>query len=83
MTIENEIGERKIVHQGHSDFSGDFVVEDVSCDGKILRRLIFLNNPNVIQSEVEINLSKSKSTKSLFLYSHFDSLYKTSWELLF
>jgi len=60
MTVENEVGDRDIVYQGQSDFSGDFVVEDVSCDRKIFRRLIFLNNPNVIQSEVEINIVKKR-----------------------
>lgn len=56
MTIGNNLGDRVIVYQGHSDFSGDFVVEDVSCDGKSFRRLIFLNSPNIIQSEAEIKV---------------------------
>jgi len=58
MTVDNDIGNRKIVFQGQSEFSGDFVIEDVSCNGKVLRRLIFLNNPNVIQSEVELNIGE-------------------------
>jgi hypothetical protein len=62
MTIANDIGDRKIVFQGASEFSGDFVIEDVTCEGKVLRRLIFLNNPNVIQSEVEMIVGKLKIT---------------------
>ena len=56
MTIGNDVGTRTIRHAGKSEFSGDFVVEDVLADGdQYSRRLIFLNNPNVIQSEVGIS----------------------------
>lgn len=58
MTAGNNVGSRCIVFEGHSEFSGDFVVEDVTCEGKLLRRLIFLNSPNVIQSEVELKNGK-------------------------
>jgi len=54
MTAGNDVGSRDIILEGHSEFSGDFVIEDVTCEGKLLRRLIFLNSPNVIQSEVEL-----------------------------
>lgn len=54
MTVDNDVGNREIIHQGHSEFSGDYVVEDVSSNGKIFRRLIFLNSPNIVQSEVEM-----------------------------
>lgn len=69
MTAGNDVGSRCIVFEGHSEFSGDFVVEDVTCEGKLLRRLIFLNSPNVIQSEVELKngmqLRKSLATFTL------------------
>ena len=34
--------------------SGEFVVEDVSVNGEIFRRLVFFNNPKLIQSESRI-----------------------------
>lgn len=60
MTMGDDVGSRIIVHQGRSEFSGDFVIEDVNSGGKILRRLIFLNSPNIIQSEVEIDVVKKR-----------------------
>lgn len=58
MTAGTDVGSRCIVLEGHSEFSGDFVVEDVTSEEKLLRRLIFLNSPNVIQSEVELKYGK-------------------------
>ena len=52
------MGERETVYEGRSDFSGGFVVEDVSVDNTVMRRLIFLDNPNVIQSEVILKEGK-------------------------
>jgi len=60
MTVGSDVGERKILHQSHSEFSGDYVVEDVKCEEKTYRRLIFLNNPNTIQSEVELEFQKKR-----------------------
>jgi hypothetical protein len=62
MTIGNEVGQRKIVFEGTSAFSGPFVVEDVTCEKKVFRRLIFLDSPNVIQSEVMLEERKGKET---------------------
>ncbi|KAL4151211.1 hypothetical protein PRNP1_008160 [Phytophthora ramorum] len=55
MTVEEGLGARNIVHQGTSDLSGAFFVEEVQEDGETLRRLVFLSNTNVIQSEVKLH----------------------------
>lgn len=52
LSVGEDIGKRTVLERGHSAMSGDFVVEDVEVmHAAIFRRLIFLNNPNVIQSE--------------------------------
>lgn len=46
------MGKREVIFKGKSNLSGDYIVEEVTGqDGKILRRLIFLSNQFVIQSE--------------------------------
>jgi hypothetical protein len=49
-----EVGSRQERCRGKSQMSGEFVVEDVSVSGEIFRRLIFFNNPKLIQSESRI-----------------------------
>lgn len=45
--------------KGTSEISGDYIVEEITSeDGKILRRIIFMNNPRVIQSEALITTGK-------------------------
>ncbi|XP_028666551.1 eEF1A lysine and N-terminal methyltransferase [Erpetoichthys calabaricus] len=47
-----DLGSREVRHRGHSPLSGDFVVEDVRGEeGQLRRRLVFLSNTNVVQSE--------------------------------
>lgn len=44
-----------MLHEGYSELSGDYVVEDVDGDGRQkFRRLIFLSNKNVVQSEARL-----------------------------
>ena len=44
-----------MLHEGYSELSGDYVVEDVDGDGgQKFRRLIFLSNKNVVQSEARL-----------------------------
>lgn len=51
----NDVGKREVIHKGHSELSGEFVVEDVlGADDETFRRLIFLNNQFVIQSEAQL-----------------------------
>jgi hypothetical protein len=63
VTTSEGVGEREIVARGHSELSGEYVVEQVrgsATDGgdhdggatTVARRLYFLSNPFVIQSEV-------------------------------
>uniref|UniRef100_M4BQG5 Methyltransferase type 11 domain-containing protein n=1 Tax=Hyaloperonospora arabidopsidis (strain Emoy2) TaxID=559515 RepID=M4BQG5_HYAAE len=54
LTVEEGLGARNIVHQSTSSLSGAFFVEEVKEDGELLRRLVFLSNTNVIQSEVKL-----------------------------
>ncbi|TDH67837.1 hypothetical protein CCR75_007980 [Bremia lactucae] len=54
LTVEEGLGSRNIVHQGTSPLSGNFFVEEVQTHGETTRRLVFLSNTNVIQSEVKL-----------------------------
>lgn len=52
LSLGSEVGNRETIFKGRSDLSGDYIVEEITgADGKILRRLVFLSNQNVIQSE--------------------------------
>ncbi|XP_076436288.1 eEF1A lysine and N-terminal methyltransferase-like [Babylonia areolata] len=60
LSIGEDIGSRTVRHRGHSELSGDYIVEDTDGDGgHIFRRLIFLTNQNVVQSEVRLLGSSS------------------------
>jgi len=48
------VGVRQERCRGRSDISGEFVVEDVDINGDVFRRLVFFNNPKLIQSEARI-----------------------------
>lgn len=64
LSIGDNLGERWVIYKGASVLSGDFIVEDVKGDDhQMFRRLIFLNNPNVIQSEAKLIPEKSCSTR--------------------
>lgn len=50
-----DIGVRTIQHQDCSPLSGNYVIEDVQGDDRrYFRRLIFLSNRNVVQSEARL-----------------------------
>ncbi|CRK99147.1 CLUMA_CG012476, isoform A [Clunio marinus] len=62
LSLGSDVGTRKIICRGRSGLSGEFVVEDVTLDtGKTFRRLIFLSNQNVIQSEAMLRNVKKKN----------------------
>lgn len=64
------IGKRNIIAEGESSMSGKYLVEQLEVEGQKVRRLYFLDNPFVIQSEVvlaEDGLTVDKSQAS-FLY---------------
>lgn len=64
LSVGEDLGSRDIRQRGESKFSGAFVVEDVgSSEGIKYRRLIFLNNQNVVQSEAKLIMVKDKKKK--------------------
>ncbi|XP_077757798.1 eEF1A lysine and N-terminal methyltransferase isoform X4 [Canis aureus] len=55
LSVGGDIGVRTVQHQNCSPLSGSYVVEDVQGDDKhYFRRLIFLSNRNVVQSEARL-----------------------------
>jgi hypothetical protein len=56
------IGKRNILIQGESEVSGKYLVEQVTAGGQQVRRLYFMNNPFVIQSEVVLSLQQENTT---------------------
>ncbi|XP_004688538.1 PREDICTED: methyltransferase-like protein 13 isoform X1 [Condylura cristata] len=55
LSVGGDIGVRTVQHQDCSPMSGDYVIEDVQGDDKhYFRRLIFLSNRNVVQSEARL-----------------------------
>ncbi|XP_071666356.1 eEF1A lysine and N-terminal methyltransferase isoform X3 [Patagioenas fasciata] len=55
LSMGGDIGVRTVQHRDTSPLSGEYVVEDVKGDGTFyFRRLIFLRNRNVVQSEARL-----------------------------
>jgi len=54
LSLGSDVGVRNVCYEGKSDISGPFVIEEVEKDGHEFRRLVFLNNPYVIQSEARL-----------------------------
>ncbi|XP_010850392.1 PREDICTED: methyltransferase-like protein 13 isoform X2 [Bison bison bison] len=55
LSVGGDIGVRIVQHQACSPLSGDYVIEDVQGgDKRYFRRLIFLSNRNVVQSEARL-----------------------------
>ena len=66
----DDIGNRKIIHKGHSEFSGDYVIEDINLgEDEAYRRLIFLSSQNIIQSEAKLK-SVKKGKKTILTIDH-------------
>eukprot|EP00978_Attheya_sp_CCMP212_P046930 scaffold421097_cov47-Attheya_sp.AAC.1 len=55
------IGERNVLAQGEtaSPMTGPYIVEEVTANSNKVRRLYFVRNPNVIQSEVLLRMDDS------------------------
>lgn len=64
LSIGEEIGERSLLYQSSSPFSGEYIVEEVKVGEEKFRRLVFLSNRNVIQSEAKLKAVKSKNKKN-------------------
>nr|SVE73445.1 EOG090X02SD [Daphnia atkinsoni] len=62
LSLGEQVNQRKEIYRAVSESTGEYVIEEVEgeTDGKpaILRRLIFLSNPNVIQSEARMKNGK-------------------------
>jgi len=63
LSLGTQVDHRKEIHRDQSASTGEYVIEEVEEDddaGKktLLRRLIFLSNPNVIQSEARLSKGK-------------------------
>lgn len=54
LSLGSDLGVRNTCYEGKSHISGSFVVEEVEKDGYEFRRLVFLSNPYVIQSEARL-----------------------------
>ncbi|KAK9879389.1 hypothetical protein WA026_006458 [Henosepilachna vigintioctopunctata] len=54
------VGKRTIIHEGISEISGGYIVEDVEAEGAKFRRLYFLSNQLVIQSEAKLKEYKNR-----------------------
>ncbi|KAK7084433.1 Methyltransferase-like protein 13 [Halocaridina rubra] len=64
LSVGEDLGSRRELKRGHSQWSGEFVVEDIHPPGTSkLRRLIFLANQNVIQSEAKLVTVREKKKK--------------------
>ena len=76
---DNEVGSRKERCRGHSQISGDYVVEDVQVGSTCYRRLIFLDRPNLTQTEAVLvsRKDKNKKTKKVVDLNQLISTYHT------
>ncbi|KAM5294315.1 eEF1A lysine and N-terminal methyltransferase isoform 2-T3 [Glossophaga mutica] len=55
LSVGGDLGERTVQHRDCSPLSGDYVIEDVQGDDRrYFRRLVFLSNRNVVQSEARL-----------------------------
>uniref|UniRef100_A0A1I8NT36 eEF1A lysine and N-terminal methyltransferase homolog n=1 Tax=Stomoxys calcitrans TaxID=35570 RepID=A0A1I8NT36_STOCA len=61
LSIGADMGKRETLFKGKSEISGDFLVEEIEgSGGKNFRRLIFMSNQGVVQSEALIKTVKVK-----------------------
>ncbi|EDW02775.1 eEF1A lysine and N-terminal methyltransferase homolog [Drosophila grimshawi] len=63
LSLGSEVGKRETLISGCSQISGDFRIEEVEIADKTLRRLIFLSNQFVVQSEALVKTVKIKAKK--------------------
>ncbi|XP_018578007.1 methyltransferase-like protein 13 [Anoplophora glabripennis] len=61
LSLGSDVGQRVIKFEGHSEYSGDYIIEDVKVDnGEKFRRLFYKNSQLVIQSEAMLRTVKSR-----------------------
>ncbi|XP_037960566.1 eEF1A lysine and N-terminal methyltransferase homolog [Teleopsis dalmanni] len=64
LSLGNEIGKRETLVTGFSQISGEFRIEEVEGEnGQVMRRLIFLSNEMLVQSEALVKIIKPKGKK--------------------
>lgn len=79
LSVGEDLGNRVVLYEGNSQSSGDYVVEDVDGDGgQKFRRLIFLSNKNVVQSEARLitdrtNVKKGKGKQKAKVHNNSSS----------
>lgn len=57
LSLGTDVGKRETIFKGKSQLSGDYIVEEVKGDsGRMFRRLVFLNNQFVVQSEALLKI---------------------------
>lgn len=79
LSLGSDVGKRETIFQGKSNLSGDYIVEEITGqDQKIFRRLIFLSNQFVIQSEALIKVGEYFFPMSYrwYIYFTFNFLFK-------
>ncbi|XP_022094933.1 methyltransferase-like protein 13 [Acanthaster planci] len=60
ISVGDDIGQRDVLYRGNSQWTGDFVVEDVkSDDGETFRRLLFLSG-TLIQSQARLKKERPR-----------------------
>ncbi|XP_072276042.1 eEF1A lysine and N-terminal methyltransferase [Pyxicephalus adspersus] len=60
LSVGGDIGNRTVQYRGRSELSGEYVVEDARGEGTgYFRRLIFISNKNVVQSEARLISSEA------------------------
>ncbi|XP_068621193.1 eEF1A lysine and N-terminal methyltransferase homolog [Battus philenor] len=71
LSLGSDVGRRVKVYEGSSKVSGDFVVEDVDVEGATHRRLVFLDNQFLVQSEAKLKTVKKKNnTRTTIDFGH-------------
>ncbi|XP_075214630.1 eEF1A lysine and N-terminal methyltransferase homolog isoform X2 [Lycorma delicatula] len=66
LSVGPDLGNRQEVVRGTSDISGEYIVEDAEGDnGTVYRRLIFLDNQNVVQSEARMIKDTTNPTSKI------------------
>lgn len=64
LSLGHDVGKRERIFKGKSQLSGDFIVEEVTGrDNKIFRRLVFLSNQFVIQSEALVKTGEIETER--------------------
>lgn len=81
LSAGDDLGDRTTVSERTSDMSGKMTVEDVKIGKDTFRRLIFLSNPRLIQSEVRL-LPSTSNVDYRFLACEYHQLMVAGLSLL-